>query len=126
MTDKQFNTVFSDALSAADRDAFVSDWALSTLFAGDDEEAPVDPALVGELGHVWDVAHLSVSDIRAATGLTQVAFATRYCIPRRSVENWESGVSRCPDYLRLLLAQAVGVYNRAPDQQTLAGQGDEA
>lgn len=89
MTDKQFNTVFSYALSATDRDAFVPDWALSTLFAGDDEEAPVDPALVEELGHMWDVAHLSVADIRAVTGLTQVAFAARYCIPRRSAENIE-------------------------------------
>lgn len=112
MTDNQFNTVFSAALSSPDRDAYVSDWSLSSLFAGADEEAPVDPALVEELGQVWDVAHLSVSDIRAATGLTQRAFAERHCIPRRNIEAWESGDRPCTDYLRLLLAQAEGLYTR--------------
>ena len=106
MTDKQFNTVFSDALSTQDRDAFVSGWSLSSLFTGADEAAPVDPALVEELGH------LSVSDIRAATGLAQRAFAERHCIPCRTIEDWERGARSCPAYLRLLLAQAECLYAR--------------
>lgn len=64
------------------------------------------------LGQLWDVAHLTIKDIRAHTGLSQAAFATRYCIPRRTVENWESGTSACPDYLRLLLTRDVGLYVR--------------
>lgn len=112
MTDKQFSAAFTAALSTPDRDAFVSDWALSSLFAGADEAAPVDPALVEELGQVWDVAHLSVSDIRAATGLSQRAFAFRHCIPRRTYEDWESGANVCAPYMILLLAQAEGLYNR--------------
>lgn len=114
MTDKQFSAVFADALTTQDRDAFVSDWALSTIFAGA-EEAPVDPALAEELGEVWDVAHLSVADIRAATGLSQRAFAERHCIPRRSVENWETDGEQarsCPAYIRLLLAEVTGLYHR--------------
>nr|DAH27924.1 MAG TPA: antitoxin [Caudoviricetes sp.] len=107
MTDKQFNAAFTAALSTPDRDAFVSDWALSSLFAGADEAAPVE-----ELGQVWDVAHLSVSDIRAATGLSQRAFAERHCIPRRTYEAWEAGVNLCAPYFRLLLAQAEGLYKR--------------
>lgn len=112
MTDKQFNAAFTAALSTPDRDAFVSDWSLSSLFTGADEAAPVDPALVEELGQVWDVAHLSVSDIRAATGLSQRAFAERHCIPRRTYEAWEAGVNLCAPYFRLLLAQAEGLYKR--------------
>lgn len=112
MTDKQFNAAFTAALSTPDRDAFVSDWSLSSLFTGADEAAPVDPALVEELGQVWDVAHLSVSDIRAATGLSQRAFAERHCIPCRTIEDWERGARSCPAYLRLLLAQAECLYAR--------------
>lgn len=114
MTDKQFNTVFSDALTTQDRDAFISDWALSTLF-NEAEDAPINPALIKELGEVWDVAHLSVADIRAATGLSQRAFADRHCIPRRSVENWETEGAQartCPDYIRLLLAEVTGLFKR--------------
>lgn len=112
MTDKQFNAAFTAALSSPDRDAFISSLSSSSLFTGEDETAPVDQALVEELGQVWDVAHLSVSDIRAATGLSQRAFAERHLIPRRNVENWDRGYCQPPDYLRLLLAQAEGLYTR--------------
>ena len=107
MTDKQFQTVFLDALSVPDRDAFVSDWALSSAW-GDDPDAEIPGDRLDQLGEIWDVEHLSIRDIRAKTGLSQAAFAVRYCIPVRSVENWESGSRACPEYLRLLLAQSVG------------------
>lgn len=111
MTDKLFNTLWTAALDCADRDTYVSDWALSSA-CGDAPEADVPADRVEELGHLWDAAHLTIRDIRAHTGLSQVAFAVRYCIPRRTVENWESGDRQCADYVRLLLAEAVGVYMR--------------
>lgn len=111
MTDKQFCSIFSDALSneGASREAFVSDWALSSIWEDDTQDIPNER--ITEIGDVWDVAHLTICDIRQYTGLSQAKFATRFCIPRRSIEDWESGARHCPDYLRLLLAQAVGLYN---------------
>jgi DNA-binding transcriptional regulator YiaG len=111
MTDKLLNTLWAAALDCADRDAFVSDWALSSAW-GDAPETDVPTDRVEELGRLWDASHLTIRDIRAHTGLSQDAFAVRYCIPRRTVENWESGVRSCPDYLRLLLAESAGVYKR--------------
>ena len=58
------------------------------------------------------MAHLSIRDIRQRTGLPRTQFAIRYCIPNRTVQDWERGERKCPDYLRLLLAQAVGAYRR--------------
>ena len=98
MTDKLFFSLFSAALSSSDRDAFVSDWSLSSVW-GDAPDADIP-------------AHLTIRDIRQHTGLSQVAFATRYCIPTRTLEDWERGVRSCPDYLRLLLAQVTGLYTR--------------
>lgn len=111
MTDKQFSTLFAAAVSDGDREAFISDWATSSLW-GDNEAADIPAQRVEELSALWGVAHAAIRDIRQHTGLSQAAFATRYCIPRRSVENWESGDRACPDYLRLLLAQATGLYAR--------------
>ena len=111
MTDKQFLALFSDAIGINDRDAYVSDWALSSIW-GDADDADIPPQRIEDLGAIWDVAHLSIRDIRRRTGLSQVGFATRYCIPRRTVESWEAGDRSCPDYLRLLLAQDVGLYAR--------------
>ena len=111
MTDKLFNTLWTAALDCADHDTYVSDWALSSAW-GDAPEADVPADRVEELGHLWDAAHLTIRDIRAHTGLSQAAFAVRYCIPRRTVENWESGYRQCADYVRLLLAEAAGMYVR--------------
>lgn len=111
MTDKLFNTLWAAALNCADRDVYVSDWALSSAW-GDELKAEIPVARIEMLGQLWDTAHLTIRDIRAHTGLSQAAFAVRYCIPRRTVENWESGDRQCADYVRLLLAEAAGLYAR--------------
>lgn len=46
---------------------------------------------------------MTIKEIRALTGLSQVRFAERYRIPRRTVENWESGVTAPPEYVLELL-----------------------
>ena len=44
-----------------------------------------------------------VREIRGQSGISQQKFSDATGIPKRTIENWESGVSRCPDYtLRLL------------------------
>lgn len=111
MPDKYFYNLFSSALAETDRDAFVSDWSLSSMW-GDAEADGVPADRLAMLGELWDAAHMSVRDIRKRTGLSQVAFCTRFCIPRRTLENWEAGVSACPNYLRLMLAQLSGAYVR--------------
>lgn len=61
MTDKQFYLIYTEALASADRDAFVSDWSLSTTF-GDTFDGD-DDAIISrteEIGNIWDVAHMSV------------------------------------------------------------------
>lgn len=111
MTDKLFYALWAAALDCTDRDAYVSDWALSSAW-GDDQKPEIPAARIEMLGQLWDAAHLTIRDIRAHTGLSQAAFAVRYCIPRRTVENWERGDRQCADYIRLLLAEAVGLYAR--------------
>lgn len=105
MTDKQFHTLFGEALSANDRDAFSSDWALSSIWNDNDSDLSDLASLCGK---VWDIAHLSVAEIRAHTGLTQAEFAIRYCIPFRTVQNWEYR-GGCQDYVRLMLARLCGM-----------------
>lgn len=111
MSDKQFSLLWSEALASDDCEAFVSDWALSSIW-GDDPESDIPGDRAYQLDELWRAAHMSIRGIRDAVGLTQAAFCTRFCIPKRTLENWEGGQSKCPDYLRLLLAQAVGAYIR--------------
>lgn len=45
--------------------------------------------------------------IRQASGLTQAAFAERYGIPKRTIENWEGGKNSAPEYVLDLLERVV-------------------
>lgn len=50
---------------------------------------------------------MTIRELRARTGLTQAAFAAALHIPKRSVENWEGGVSAPPAYLVELIEYRV-------------------
>jgi DNA polymerase-1 len=63
-------------------------------------------------GKLWDAAHMSVRQIKEASGMSQLKFAERFCIPRRTVEDWCAGKRECPDYLRLLIMEALGIVIR--------------
>ena len=106
MTDKTFNLLYGAALASNDRDAYASDWALSSIWGERPEQST--EGLFNVCGRIWDLAHLTIRDIREHLGLSQVAFAVRFCIPRRTVEGWEAKGSAAP-YIILLLAQAAGM-----------------
>lgn len=105
MNIKLFNSIWSDALNASDRDAFTSDWALSTIW----EDGPSSIEDRADIcGRIWDLAHMTLADIRHELGLTQSQLSERFCLPFRTVTNWETRQS-CAPYVRLLIARLGGL-----------------
>lgn len=43
--------------------------------------------------------HLTIKEIRALTGLSQMKFGEKYHIPYRTIQNWEVGLRECPEYV---------------------------
>lgn len=111
MTDHQFNILWGEASTSPDRAEFVSDLALSTLW-DDPEGSPLPAERLRELDALWSAAHMSIKDMRQALGLSRPEFSARSLVPVRTLENWESGASKCPEYVRLALLQATGLYTR--------------
>lgn len=50
---------------------------------------------------------MTITEIRQLTGLSMTAFAKRYGIPYRTLQNWEGGLREPPAYLLTLLEQVV-------------------
>lgn len=46
---------------------------------------------------------MTIQEIIAQTGLSARAFAIKYHIPYRTVQNWTAGIRNCPDYVLELL-----------------------
>lgn len=107
MTDTQLSFCVRECASYANREAYISDLATSSIWRlREDSEIP--QALTESLGVVWDAVLRPVREIVAASGLSQAAFGERYCIPKRTVENWCSGSRECPVYIRLMLQRLEG------------------
>ncbi len=108
MNDAQFETCYTVATATEDKDAYLSDMALSSIW-GDAEDADVPQERLHELGRIWDVAHMSMLDIRKSGGMTQAAMARKFLIPKRTIGNWECNVSTPPVYVKILIAKAMGL-----------------
>lgn len=62
---------------------------------------------------------MSIKDERIKHGLTQQQLATMTGIPFRSIQNWEGGQRKCPDYVeRLVLEKLDRLFNQ-PDYQQI-------
>lgn len=109
MTYKQYNFCVSAVANYSDPDAYVSDLALSTIW-DDTPDAPIPPERLENLRAIYTAATRAVREIVAAVGMSQAAFAERWCIPRRTVEDWCRGIAKCPLYTRLLMQQGMGIF----------------
>lgn len=90
MTAKQYHTIVSAVSDYADRASFVDTYG---------EDA----------GQIWDACARSCRDILSAAGLTQTRFCDRFCLPRRTVENWCGGQRPCSLSYRLMFQQLLGL-----------------
>lgn len=46
---------------------------------------------------------MTIKELREMTGLSQKRFADFLGIPVRTIQNWETGVNQCADYLVSLI-----------------------
>lgn len=106
MTDKLFYKLWNDALEQPDKDMYIGEYGYPDYF----NEISADVSeVVSILEQIHKTAHMSVRDIISFTGLSQAAFAIKFCIPLRTVEDWANSRRKCPDYLRLLICRQLGI-----------------
>ena len=49
----------------------------------------------------------SIKDIRLSTGLSQLQFSEALNIPTRTIQDWEQGKRKCPEYVAELIEYRV-------------------
>lgn len=100
MTNAELFTMAADP--ATSRDAFIGNVTLSAPDAPGCVDLDAEKA---RLSHIWELAHLSMRELVARTGLSQTAFAKGAGIPLRTVQDWCGEKRACPAYVRFLLAE---------------------
>lgn len=103
-----YQTCIDEAQNYTDRDTYVSDLALSSVW-GDEEGADIPPERLEWLGQLWDAVHRSVKDIAKAAGMSQRKLAERFDVPYRTAEYWCSNPAACALYVRLMMQECLGL-----------------
>lgn len=92
-----FWDLWDTALNTDSRNDFVAKWST----------APTDLADAFTLESIYTMAYGGCFGIRTVMGVSQRAFAEMYEIPRRSIEDWESGRHLPSGYTTKMLGYAV-------------------
>ena len=108
MTNSQYRACIAEVANYTDPDAYVSDLALSEIWA-DAEDAPIPDERVEALRKLWDAYHRTVGQIAAAAGLSSRKLAERFCIPYRTMEDWTAGRREPPLHVRLMMQEILGL-----------------
>ena len=108
MDTKTLSFLFVSALEIKDRDAFIAELALSSIW-DDIQDGDIHKDRVSQIGSIWDAAHRSVREIAALAGMSQRKLAERFCIPYRTIEDWCRGLHNPPDYVRLMMQECLGL-----------------
>lgn len=106
-----YQNCLSEATNYTDRDAFVSDLALSSIW-GDEEGSEIPQERIEWLGQLWDAAHRSVRDIAKAAGMNQRELSEHFDVPKRTVEYWCSNHTACALYVRMMMQECLGLLRR--------------
>ncbi|HIR53314.1 MAG TPA: helix-turn-helix transcriptional regulator [Candidatus Onthovicinus excrementipullorum] len=108
---RNFYTLWGEALESTDRERYISEWTTSEIFYSNPEQPGPDMLEVADtLDNIWITAHMEFVEFRQQAGLTQVDFAKLLCVPRRTLENWESrNRGSCPSYFQLMIAKMLDI-----------------
>lgn len=106
MTIKQYNICLKEIENYSDKDAYISDIALSSSW-GDDGEADVPEERIDFLSELWEAYHRSFKEIAEEVGLSQRKIAERFNIPYRTIENWSAGKSEIALYTKLMMQECL-------------------
>jgi len=103
--------LYAETGAYADRDAYISDMALSGVW-GSTEDAEIPAERLTLLGAIWDGAHCTIPELLKKHGLTQTGFAQYFNIPLRTVQDWCGGRRACPPYIAAMAAEILAVHEK--------------
>lgn len=107
MANKQRIACLQEVQNYTNRDAFISDLAMSSILGMSEGNVPHE--LLEGLGMLYDAVNRNIKEIASAAGLSQRGLAERFAIPYRTVEDWATGRLECPMYVKLMMQEILGL-----------------
>lgn len=67
---------------------------------------------------------MNFKELRTQSRMSQKQFADYFGIPKRTIENWEAGVNKCPEYLLNLMKYKLIHEGKIPGRWEICEDGD--
>lgn len=104
---KTFNRLYADAVESPSLELFIAERGWQADWMDDYGEDAAQ--LVADMENIYLVAKMTIRDLIDKTGMTQAAFAERFVVPLRTVQNWAIKHRECPCYVKIMMAEELGV-----------------
>lgn len=69
-----------------------------------------------------DAMAAKIKELRARENLSQSRFAEKYHISKRTLQNWEQGIRRIPDYVPYMIERIMKLEPSAPERKIGRGR----
>lgn len=101
-----FSELYNQALQYEDCDMYITergwqDW-MNSYSDGNDVTV-----IFIILSSIFDIAHMDIRKMRAALGLTFKTFSELYSVPSRTVQDWEYGKNKTPEYVKKFVGYTI-------------------
>ncbi len=101
-----FSELYNEALQYSDPDMYVSERGWQEWM--DEYSQDNDVSVVADILHnIYDLSRMDIKQMRASLGLTFRAFSELYSIPSRTVQDWEYGKNKAPEYVRKFVSYTI-------------------
>lgn len=100
-----FSRLYREATSYSDVDMYIGERGYQADWMDTAAEKGIDISEL--LSTIWELAHMDSARLRERACLSKAAYAERYGIPYRTVQNWEAAGAEhreIPEYLKMLIA----------------------
>lgn len=97
-----FLSLYSEALGYADVDMYVAERGWQEWMDGYPEEK-----LGSILQEIYFLANADLKNVREKYGYSRAEFSRLFNIPLRSLENWDAGSRKMPEYVKALICYAL-------------------
>lgn len=102
LDDVRFSIAWDSALKSSDRTAYIDEFSSDDYFS-------IISELPAQLKLIWDVAHMSFADLARAANMQLADLSRKFCIPYRTIQDWNAGRRSCSPYLILMMARLLGI-----------------
>lgn len=66
------------------------------------------------LSEIYKKANMNINDILKLAGVTKAEISKIFCIPKRTIEDWCYGKTKCPHYIKLMILRFFYLINLGP------------